>query len=89
VQRLQIQLLHDLGGDEFHRRTLHRFGDGLRVVEVVLLPFGIGPHIFRGHQPGIVTERPELATEVMRPDAGFHADQARRHIRQPAFHLAA
>src|ERR1700722_14078588 len=27
-----------------------------------------------------MTKRPELATEVMRTDAGLHADQARRHI---------
>jgi hypothetical protein len=29
-----------------------------------------------------------LATEMMRTDAGLHADQARRHIGQPCFHLA-
>ena len=31
---------------------------------------------------------PELATEVMRTDAGLHADQARRHIGKPCFNLA-
>src|ERR1700757_4854685 len=34
-----------------------------------------------------MTMRPELATEVMRTDAGLHADQARRHIGEP-FNLA-
>src|ERR1700745_1165188 len=35
-----------------------------------------------------MTKRPELATEVMRTDAGLHADQARRHIGEPCFNLA-
>ena len=35
-----------------------------------------------------MTKRPELATEVMRTDAGLHADQARRHIGEPRFDLA-
>ena len=35
-----------------------------------------------------MTKRPELATEVMRTDAGLHADQARRHIGKPCFNLA-
>ena len=40
------------------------------------------------HQPGIVTKRHKPATEMMRADAGFHADQARRYISKPRFHLA-
>ena len=28
------------------------------------------------------------ATEMMRTNAGFHADQARRHVCKPCFHLA-
>src|SRR4029077_10079301 len=35
-----------------------------------------------------MTKRPELATKVMRTDAGLHADQARRHIDEPCFNLA-
>jgi hypothetical protein len=30
----------------------------------------------------------ELAAEVVRADAGFHANQTWRHIREPCFHLA-
>ena len=30
----------------------------------------------------------EPAAEMMRADAGFHADQTRRHIREPRFYLA-
>ena len=40
------------------------------------------------HQPGIVTKRCEFAAQVMCADAGFHADQARRYIGEPRFHLA-
>ena len=88
MQRLQVELIGGLGRHEFHRRQLHRLGNRLRVAEVVLLSLRVGPHVLRRHQPGIVTERLELATEMMRANAGFHADQARRHIGKPRFDLA-
>jgi hypothetical protein len=50
--------------------------------------FGIRPHVFRRHQPGVVAERLKFATEMMRPTAGLHADQARRQVGKPRFHLA-
>ena len=43
---------------------------------------------FNRHQPGIVTKRLKPAAEMMRANAGFRADQARRHIGKPRFHLA-
>jgi hypothetical protein len=33
--------------------------------------------------------RLQLAAQVMRPNAGFHADQARRHVGKPPFDLTA
>jgi hypothetical protein len=39
VQRLQVELLGRLGGDEFHCRALHCLGDRFRVAEIVFLPF--------------------------------------------------
>jgi hypothetical protein len=48
MRRLQVELLGCLGGDEFHRRPLHRLGDGFRVAEVVLLSLTIRAHIFGG-----------------------------------------
>jgi hypothetical protein len=39
-------------------------------------------------QPGIVAQRFKLATEMMRADTGFHADQARWHVGRACFHLA-
>ena len=51
--------------------------------EVVLLSLRVGPHVPRRHQPRIMTKRLKPATEMMRANAGFHADQARRHIGKP------
>jgi transposase len=36
-----------------------------------------------------VAKRLQFATEMMRADAGLHADQARRQVGKPRFHLAA
>lgn len=44
VQRLQIELVSRLSGNEFHRRALHRFG----VAEIVFLPFAICAYDFAG-----------------------------------------
>ena len=35
-----------------------------------------------------MAKRPELATEMMRPDTGLHTDQAGGHIGEPGFNLA-
>src|SRR5258708_2443104 len=37
----------------------------------------------------VVAKHLELATEMMRADAGLHTDQARRQVGEPRFHLAA
>jgi len=56
--------------------------------DVTLLSLRIGTNIPRRHQPGIVAQCPEFATEMMCADAGFHADQARRHIGKAGLDLA-
>src|SRR5262245_30315502 len=56
---------------------------------VVLLALAVRSHVFRRHQASVVAKRLKLATEMMRADAGLHADQARRQVGQPRFHLAA
>src|SRR5438105_1402481 len=76
VQCLQIKLLGGLGGNELHSRTLNRLGDCLCVPEVVLLALRVRAHVLRRHQPGVVSKRLQLAAEMMRSDAGLHADQA-------------
>jgi len=52
------------------------------------LPLRIGANVLRRHQSGILAQCLKFATEMMCADAGFHADQARRHIGEPRFHLA-
>ena len=88
MQRLQVELVGGLRGDELHGRALHRLGDRLRIAKVVLLSLRVRPNILRRHQPGVVSEHLQLAAEMMRPDAGLHADQARRQIGEPSFNLA-
>jgi hypothetical protein len=65
-----------------------RLRNRLCITKVVLLSFRIGPHILRRHQPGIVTKRLQLATEMMRADAGLHANQTSWHIGQTRLDLA-
>jgi hypothetical protein len=59
---------------------LHSFGDRLRVAEVVLLALAIRAHVFRWHQPCLVPKGLQLAAEMMRADAGLHADQALERV---------
>src|SRR3984893_4475719 len=89
VQCLQVELIGGLRSDEPHRRTLHCLGDSFSIAEVVLLSLAVGTDLFRRHQPSIVTKRLKFATEMIRADAGFHANQARWHVGKPRFHLAA
>ena len=89
VQRLQVELVGGLDCDELHGRALDSLGDGFRIAEVVLLSLRIGAHVLRRHQSGVVAKHLELATEMMRADAGLHPDQARRQVGEPRFHLAA
>jgi len=82
-------MVDGLGRDELHRRALHGFGNRFGIIEVVLLSLRIGANVSRRHQPGIVAKPLEPAAEMVRADAGFHANQTSRHIREPCFHLAA
>src|SRR5262249_4421185 len=74
VERLQIELLGGLCCDELHRRALHRLGDRFGVPEVILLSLRIRAHVLRRHQPRVVSEHLQLAAEMMRTHASFHAD---------------
>lgn len=88
VQRLQVELVGGLGCDKRHSRALHRFGDCFGVAKVVPLSLRVRPNILRRHQPGVVSRYLQLATEMMRPDAGLHTDQTSRQIGEPGFDLA-
>ena len=47
MQRLKVELVGALGGDELHGRTLHRFRDRLGIAIVIFFTFGIRAHVFR------------------------------------------
>jgi hypothetical protein len=51
VQCLQVKLIGRLCHHKLHRGPLHRFSNGLRISEVVLLPLRIRPHVLCWHQP--------------------------------------
>jgi hypothetical protein len=89
VQRLKVELIGGLGRDELHGWALHSLADDFRISEVVLLSLRIGPHAFGRHQPGIVAKHLKLAAEMMRADAGLHADQAWWQVGKSRFDLAA
>ena len=89
MQSLQVELIGRLRRYELHCRALHRFGDRFCIVEVVLLPLRIGPHILCRHQSGIVPKGGELAGEMMRPDASLHADETGRYVSEPRLDLTA
>ena len=74
VQRLQVELIGGFSRNKPHGWALHRLGDRLGITEVVLLSLRIRARVLRRHQPGVVTKHLKLATEVMRADAGLHAD---------------
>ena len=56
VQGLQVKLVRGFGSNELHGRALHRLGNRLRIVEVVLPSLAIRRDAFGWHQPGIVAE---------------------------------
>ena len=56
MQRLEVQLVARLDGDELHRRALHGLGDRFGVIEIILLSLCIRTDILRGHQPRVVAE---------------------------------
>src|SRR5215831_16649084 len=74
VDRLQIELLGGLCRDELHGWALDGLGDRFGVPEVILLSLGIRAHVLRRHQPRVVSEHLQLAAEMMRTHASFHAD---------------
>ena len=66
MERQTALLLGRLGRDEAHVGPGDRLADGLGVRGVILLPFDVGLHVGRRHQPHRVAERLELARPMMR-----------------------
>jgi hypothetical protein len=89
MQRLEIELVDSFDGDKLHGGSQHGFSDRFRVAEVVLLPFRIRSDIPGRHQPRVVAVRLELPAQVVRSNARLHAEEARPHIGEAVFDLAA
>ena len=89
VQHQHGLLIGGLDGHEPHGRSRHRLADGSRVGSIVLAALDVRLHVARRHQTHIVPERLELARPMVRCGAGFHADQAGRHLLEKADQLPA
>jgi len=77
-----------MDGHERHGGPLHRLGSGLRIAVVVLVPLEERLHVLSRDQPDIMAESLELAADVMRAGAGFHADQTGWNIGQAVGELS-
>jgi hypothetical protein len=75
VDCLQIELLIRFDSDKSHRRTADRFGDGLRVVEVVLLALHVRLDELRGDEPNLMTASLEGTGQMLRARACLHTNQ--------------
>jgi hypothetical protein len=78
-----------LDSDEVHRRPLHRFRDRLGIAVVVLVALEERLDVLRRDQADVVSERLNLAGDVMRATAGFKPDKAAWKVGEPARELAA
>jgi hypothetical protein len=90
VQRLQIELLGRLCRDELHSRALAPasvIASASR--KSFFCPLEYGRTYFAGIRPSVVSEHLQLAAQMMRADASLHADETRRQVGQPCFHLPA
>src|SRR5262249_56829795 len=87
MQCQQGHLLRRLDRHEAHGRALHCFGYCLGVSVVVLVPFEEWFDVLRRDQSDVVSQLSQAAADIVRTRASFHADQAARHIREPALEL--
>jgi hypothetical protein len=84
MERQTALLLRRPGGNEPHVRPGNRFADRLRIRGIVLLPFNVGLHVGRRHQPHRVAERLKLPRPMVRRGTGLDAHQARGNFSKNA-----
>lgn len=84
MQRQQIHLFRRLDRHEAHGRPLHRFGDRLGIAVVVLVTLEERLDVLRRDQTRIVTERRQLAPDMVGARARLHADQVARNVGEMA-----
>ena len=92
VQAQDDLLVLFLDRHEAHVRACHGFADGRgvrRIVLAALAGHAVGGDELRRHQLDGVAVRPKLPRPVVRAGAGFHADQARRQLRDQLQQLVA
>ena len=56
----------------------NRLADRFGVGRVVLVALDVSLHVFRRHQPNLVTELRQLTRPIMRRGTGLHANEAGR-----------
>ncbi|KGD94055.1 hypothetical protein JL39_21980 [Rhizobium sp. YS-1r] len=69
--------------------THHGFADRLGVRGVIFLPFHVGLHIGRRHQPHVMPEDRKLSCPVMGGPTSLDTDEARRNLHEEFQHLLA
>jgi len=79
--------LFALHGHEAHRRPLRRFTDRLGIGRIVLLPLDEGLDVGRRDEPHVMAQLADLAAPVVRAAAGFHRNDAARHLAKERQHL--
>jgi hypothetical protein len=81
-------LLRCLGWHKPHVGSGDRLANRLCVGHIVLLPFDVGLHVSRRHQPHRVTQCLKFARPMMRRGTGLDANQAWRQLREERQDLA-
>src|SRR5262245_66651103 len=89
MQRQQIALLRGLDRDKVHGWPLHRLRDRFGIAVIVLVTLEKGLDVLRRDQTHVVSERLNLAGDVMRATAGFEPDKAALDVGKPLCELAA
>jgi hypothetical protein len=72
VQKHSGLLFSRLGWNEPHRRPRNRLADRFGIRSVVLVPFDVGLHVLRRHQPHLMAQRTQLPRPVMRRRTRLH-----------------
>ena len=89
VEHQAALLIGRLRFDEPHRRPRHRFANGCRVGNVVLLPFDVRLHIRWRHQAHSMAKRGKPARPMMRGRTSLESDEAWRQLLEERQDVAA
>ena len=82
MQALHIELRFVLELHKPHGRPCSCFGNGFGIVIIIFLRLDVGLHVFRRHQPDLVSQIPQHAPKVMRAATSLHRDDAAGQFRR-------